>query len=133
MQCRFRGALKRRDNLGGVQVEQCADHNKFCESMGGFTANIANLTAAILALNVEIKTFVDSIHKRINKIEDEIAEHQKDSLPFREKIIATETVLRNFIKSQEEKERQAMWRIGIIVTIINVVANLSIRWITTIG
>jgi uncharacterized membrane-anchored protein len=89
-------------------MEQCEQHNDFCKLMGEIGANINNLTMSINTLNA-----------RIDGSFEAIAEHIRESHVYREKIIQTETVLRDYIKHQEEKEKQAMWRIGIVVTIIN--------------
>jgi len=93
--------------------EQCEDHNKFCEMMGGIGANIVNLTSSINTLNA-----------RIDGSFDVIAEHIRESVPYRTKIDQLETVMKLHIEAEERKSKDAMWKIGITVTVISVVVQI---------
>lgn len=106
---------------------QCEEHGKVCGELGSIGANINSLTAAILALNTKIDSMTTPIYSRIDKVEDKINAHEVESLKYREKIVQTEVVLREYIKHCDEREARAMWRIGIVVTLINVSVTVIVR------
>jgi hypothetical protein len=106
---------------------QCEEHGKVCGELGSIGANINSLTAAILTLNNKIDVMSSPIYHRIDKIEDKVTAHENDSLKYREKIVQTEVVLREYIKHCDEREARAMWRIGIVVTLINVSVTVVVR------
>lgn len=107
-------------------METCNDHAKMCGDMGAINANITNLTAAITTLSAQIAAISAPIHTRINFVESKVDKHEDESQKYREKIIITEKVLQDYMKHQDEKEKTAMWRIGITVTVISVIVQTGI-------
>ena len=108
-------------------MEQCADHANICKDLGGINANITNLTAAVVALSTQINTLTTPIYSEINFIKGRMDKHEEEAGRYREKIVVTEKVLQDYMKHQDEKEQSAMWRIGITVTIISLVANALLK------
>jgi len=107
--------------------EKCEEHSKVCGDLGGINANITNLTAAVLALTAQINTLSQPIYARINFVEEKVDKHESESAKYREKIIVTEKVLQTFMQHQDDKEKSAMWRIGITVTVINMVVMVLMK------
>jgi hypothetical protein len=111
-------------------MEQCSEHSKVCGELGGIGANITNLTSAIAMLNTTIANLAPPIYARIEAVERKLDDHEVDSHKYREKILTTESVLQAYMKHQDEKEKRAMWQIGIVVTIINLFATAIIKTFT---
>jgi hypothetical protein len=112
-------------------MEQCAEHANVCKDLGGISANITNLTAAVVALTAQIEILKNPIYEKINFVEGKLDKHEDESYKYREKIILTEKVLQDYMKHQDEKEKTSMWRIGITVTIISVVVQVLMRVLVT--
>lgn len=106
---------------------QCDEHSKMCGDMGAINANITNLTAAITTLSAQIAAISAPIHSRINFVESKVDKHEDESQKYREKIIITEKVLQDYMKHQDDKEKTAMWRIGITVTIITALVQVGMK------